>query len=190
MRIVAGRFRGARLAAPAGGAIRPTSDRVREAIFNIIAHGAPGFGLAEARVLDLFSGTGALGLEAISRGAAFCLFIEDDAGARGLIRRNIEALGVTGQTKILRRDATRLGPAGKLQPFDLLFADPPYGRELAGLALAAAAEGGWLAPGALCIIEERAGAALALPAGVTPLDSRVYGDTAVSFMQFRRAANT
>ena len=107
-----------------------------------------------ARVLDLFAGTGALGLEALSRGAAFCMFIEEAAEARGLIRTNVEAFGLTGRTKIFRRDATKLGPAGTVQPFDLVFADPPYGKGLGEQALHSAAEGGWLAPQALCVVEE------------------------------------
>src|SRR5438876_8804733 len=131
MRIVGGQFRGRPLAAPAHEGTRPTSDRVREAIFNILARGTPGFGLAGSRVLDLFAGTGALGLEALSRGAAYCLFVEQEADARALIRRNVEALVLTGVTKIFRRDAAALGPAGRNGGFSLAFLDPPYGHGLA-----------------------------------------------------------
>ena len=134
-------------------------------MFNILAHGIPEFELAGARVLDLFAGTGALGLEALSRGAAFCLFVEQEAEARALIRRNVEALGLTGVTKIFRRDATELGPAGRNGGFALAFLDPPYGQGLAERALASAVEGGWLAPGAITVIEERKGTGVALPAG-------------------------
>ena len=116
MRIVAGKFRGARIEAPKGLATRPTSDRVRQALFNVLEHGAPHVDFEGARVLDLFAGSGALGLEALSRGARFCLFIEEAAAARGAIRRNVEALGLTGVTKIWRRDATKLGEAGTLRP--------------------------------------------------------------------------
>jgi 16S rRNA (guanine966-N2)-methyltransferase len=181
MRIVAGHHRGRQLVAPRSEATRPTSDRVREAVFNILAHGVPGFALDGARVLDLFAGTGALGLEALSRGAAFCLFVEESAEARAAIRRNVEALGLEGVTRIFRRDATALGPAGTTGAFGLAFLDPPYGRGLAERALAAALAGGWLAPGAVVVVEEQAGAPFALPHGFVQLDARVYGDTQVVF---------
>ena len=183
MRIVAGRFRGAALVAPKGSDIRPTSDRVRESLFNILAHGIDGVRLEGARVLDLFAGTGALGLEALSRGAAYVHFVEDDADARGLIRRNIEALGATGVTRIYRRDATKLGDAGTLKPFDLVFADPPYGKGLAERALQSAVGGGWLLPAALAVVEESADAEFALPPGFDLIDQRVYGDTAIRFLR-------
>ncbi len=185
MRIVGGRFRGRSLAAPSGTLTRPTSDRVREALFNILAHGIEDFELEGARVLDLFAGSGALGLEALSRGAAYCVFVEDNADARGAVRENIEALGLTGASKLWRRDATKLGPAAPMQPFQLLFADPPYGKGLGELALKAAAEGGWLSPGAVCVLEERADSAIAAPEAFTSLDMRSYGDTALHF--FRKA---
>ena len=184
MRIVGGQFRGRPLAAPAHEGTRPTSDRVREAIFNILAHGVPEFTLAGARVIDLFAGTGALGIEALSRGAAFCLFVEQEAEARALIRRNVETLGLTGVTKIFRRDATELGPAGRNGGFTLAFLDPPYGQGLAERALAAAADGGWLAPGAIVVIEERKGTAISLPAGFDALDQRTWGDTQALFARF------
>ena len=183
MRIVAGRFRGRRLAEPSNQAIRPTSDRVREAVFNILRHGLPGFELVGARVLDLFVGTGALGFEAISQGAADCLFVEEAAEARGLIRETIGALGLTGRTRIFRRDATALGPAGRLGPFTLAFADPPYGQGLGERALASAIEGGWLAEGAVVVLEERAGALEPAVRGLVELDRRIYGDTKVRFFR-------
>jgi 16S rRNA (guanine966-N2)-methyltransferase len=181
VRIVGGRFRGRPLAAPSDDATRPTSDRVREAIFNILTHGIEGFELEGAKVLDLFAGTGALGLEALSRGASFCLFVEESAEARALIRRNVETLGLTGVTKIFRRDATDLGPAGHRGGHTLVFLDPPYGRGLADLALASARAGGWLAPGAIAVIEERKGVAVALAAGFELLDRRTWGDTEAIF---------
>jgi 16S rRNA (guanine966-N2)-methyltransferase len=184
MRIVGGQFRGRPLAAPAHEGTRPTSDRAREAVFNIIIHAIPGFELAGARVLDLFAGTGALGLEALSRGAAFCLFVEQEAEARALIRRNVEALGLTGVTKIFRRDAADLGPAGRNDGFALAFLDPPYGHGLAERALASAADGKWLAPGAIAVVEERKGTAIALPAGFCALDQRAWGDTQALFARF------
>jgi 16S rRNA (guanine966-N2)-methyltransferase len=140
--------------------------------------------LEGAKVLDLFAGTGALGLEALSRGASFCLFVEEGAEARALIRRNVEALGLTGVTKIFRRDATDLGPAGNRGGATLVFLDPPYGKGLAERALASAARGGWLAPGAVAVIEERKGAALTLPAGFTAIDQRRWGDTEGYFARF------
>jgi 16S rRNA (guanine966-N2)-methyltransferase len=154
---------------------------VREAIFNILTHGIPGCTIPGARVLDLFAGTGALGLEALSRGAGFCLFVEEDAEARALIRKNVEALGLTGVTKIFRRDATDLGPAGRNGGFALVFLDPPYGRGLGERALASAAAGSWLAGGAIAVIEERKGTAVALPDGFAALDQRTWGDTQVLF---------
>ena len=179
MRIVAGKFRGARIEAPKGLATRPTSDRVRQALFNLLAHGAPLLDLEGLRVLDLFAGSGALGLEGLSRGARFALFIEESAEARAAIRRNVEALGLTGATKIWRRVATRLGPAGT-QPFDLIFCDPPYGMGLGERAIAAASEGGWVAPGAVAVLEERAGQTIAWPAPFQEIDRRRYGDTLVA----------
>lgn len=176
MRIVAGRFKGRTLAAPTSDAIRPTSDRLREAIFNVLAH-AYDDPVTGARVLDLFAGTGALSLEAISRGAAFALLVDEGAEARGLIRTNTDALGVGGVTRIFRRDATRLGPAKPLEPFSLVFCDPPYGRGLAEQALTSALDGGWLTADALVLVEEAASANFAYPPGITELERRDYGDT-------------
>jgi 16S rRNA (guanine966-N2)-methyltransferase len=180
MRIVAGKFRGARIEAPKGLATRPTSDRVREALFNVLTHGAPRLELEGVRVLDLFAGSGALGLEGVSRGARFSLFIEESAEARAAIRRNVEALGLTSATKIWRRDATRLGEAGTLQPFDLIFCDPPYGKGLGERALAAAAEGGWIAGRAVAVLEEGADQTIAWPDLFQEIDRRRYGDTAIA----------
>lgn len=181
MRIVGGKFRGHNLATPQGHATRPTSDRTREAAFNILAHGLEGFSIEEARVLDLFAGTGALGLEALSRGARFCQFVDDSASARGLIRRNADALGVIGQCKIWRRDATRLGPASPQPGFDLVFVDPPYSKGLGEKALRSLVDGGWLNSGAVVVLEEAEKAAIADVSGLTLVDHRVYGDTQVRF---------
>lgn len=183
MRIVAGEFRGRALAAPKTQEIRPTTDRTRQAMFNVIAHSWPE-ALGGTRVLDLFAGTGALGIEALSRGAATCLFVDDGAEARGLIRQNTEALSLQGRTKIFRRDAASLGLAGSFGPFDLMFADPPYGRGLGGAALRAAAEGGWLSPGALCIVEEKANGAFDPGAEFSEIDRRAYGETVIRFLTF------
>ncbi len=182
MRIVGGRLRGRGLAAPRTNAIRPTSDRVRESLFNILAHG---YFLPQAgtRVLDLFAGTGALALEALSRGAASAVLVETSVEARGLIRQNIEALGLTGVARILRRDATDLGRAGTMQPFDLVFCDPPYGKALGEAALASAAAGGWLKPGALCALEETVDAEIGLPPGFEVLERREVGVSQLAFVQ-------
>ena len=177
MRIVGGRFRGRALAAPKHEGLRPTADRVRESLFNILVHGVDRFTLEGARCIDLFAGTGALGLEALSRGAGFCLFVEESPEARALIRDNIEALQLTGETRIFRRDATDLGPVGTLAPFTLAFLDPPYAKGLAERALESLAEGGWLLPGAIAVIEERADSGLALPPGFVEIDRRTWGDT-------------
>lgn len=184
MRIVAGRFGGRTLRAPATRDIRPTSDRLRESVFNMLAHSFddPCDG---ARVIDLFAGTGALGLEALSRGARFSLFVDDGSEARALLRANVEALSVGGVTRIFRRDATKLGDAPPGDKFTLAFLDPPYGRDLAPRALRALATGDWLAPGTLCVIEEAADASLDLPASFEAVDKRTYGDTQIVFARFK-----
>ncbi len=178
MRIVGGEFRGRRLVAPANSATRPTSDRAREALFNKLQH-AHGDPVRDARVLDLFAGTGALGLEALSRGARFCLFVDIDADARANIRENIEALALQGRTKIFRRDGTRLGGIGTMAPFDLVFIDPPYNKGLAERALGSLRDGGWLNSGALCVVEEDAGARFAPPMGFRSADQMKQGNSAL-----------
>lgn len=184
MRIVGGSFKGRALKGPAADsrAIRPTSDRLREAVFNVLAH-AYGDPCEGARVLDLFAGTGALGVEAMSRGAKICLFVDEGAEARACLRENVEAFGLGGQTKIFRRDATKLGPVVTQGPFDLVFCDPPYGRGLGERALASAREGGWLAPGALVMLEEATEAEIAPLAGFEQLERRDYSDTQVRLLR-------
>ncbi|HUF56814.1 MAG TPA: RsmD family RNA methyltransferase [Thermohalobaculum sp.] len=191
MRIVGGRFRGARLAAPGaagGGAahLRPTSDRTREAVFNMLAHGGHGDPPPPEgrRVLDLFAGTGALGLEALSRGALRAVFVDDLARARALIRQNVETLGVIAETKIWRRDATRLGPC-RGAPFDLVFADPPYHGDLGARALDSARAGGWLAPGALVVLETAPEDPLPDGGWLEVLDRRRYGEAQVTIARVR-----
>jgi 16S rRNA (guanine966-N2)-methyltransferase len=182
MRIVGGTWRGRGLIAPEGVNVRPTTDRVREAIFNILDHSDPG--LDGARVLDLFAGSGALGLEAASRGARAVLFVETDPDARGAIRTNIEVLGATGMTRIFKRDATTLGPMlpDKGGPFDLVFLDPPYGKGLGAAALDCARAGGWLADDVRIIYE--CGADETPDTGALKLeDMRRYGDTKVLFLR-------
>jgi 16S rRNA (guanine966-N2)-methyltransferase len=181
MRIVGGRLGGRTLAGPKSQAIRPTGDRLRESLFNILAHGH-GDPVAGARVLDLFAGTGALGLEAMSRGARFALFVDDGAEARALMRQNVEALGLGGVTRIFRRDATKLGAAHPVAPFSLAFLDPPYRHGLAERALASLRAGGWLAPDALAVVEEAADAAFQAPEGFAEIDRRRYDDTEFTFL--------
>ena len=183
MRVVGGRFRGRTLAGPKSDAIRPTSDRLRETIFNVLAHGY-GDPVEGARVIDLFAGTGAMGIEALSRGAAFCVFVDEGAQARGLIRENVEALGLGGATRLFRRDATRMGAAGQNPPASLVFCDPPYGRDLAPRALKSCADGGWLSPGAVVVLEEAQGAGVALPDSFEELERRDYGETKVLFARY------
>ena len=183
MRVVGGRFRGRTLSAPKSQAIRPTADRLRESLVNILMH-AYDDPITDARVLDLFAGTGALGIEAMSRGAAFTLFVDDGAEARALLRGNTETLGLGGSTKIYRRDATKMGPA-EMSPFSLAFLDPPYGRGLAEKALASTREGGWLAPEALVVVEEAADAGFKPPEGFEELERRDYDDTQFTFLRLR-----
>lgn len=182
MRIVGGRLRGRALATPRSDSIRPTSDRLRERVFNILAHGHDD-AVTGARVLDLFAGTGAMGIEALSRGAAFALFVDDGAEARALLRDNVETLGLGGITRIFRRDATHLGRATPNEPFSLVFCDPPYGQGLAERALRSCLEGGWFAAGALVVVEEARAAPLTWPDGLTELDRRDQGVTRLLIAQ-------
>ena len=184
MRIVGGRLRGRALAAPKSQAIRPTADRLRESLFNVLAH-AYGDPVSDARVLDLFAGTGALALEALSRGARFALLVDNAAEARALMRDNVTALGVGGAARIFRRDATALGEARPIEPFGLAFLDPPYGQGLAERALAAARAGGWLLPDALVVVEEAADAGFAAPDSFAELERRRYDDTELVILRAR-----
>lgn len=184
MRIVGGQFKGRAIAAPEGRDTRPTGDRAREAVFNILSHADWSPGVEGRRVLDLFAGSGALGLEAVSRGATFALFVETDASARGAIRDNIETLGLFGVTRIHRRDGTDLGakPAGLGEPFDLVFLDPPYAKGLGEKALSRLASGGWITPDAIAVFECGADETPATP-GFELLDERLYGAAKVLFLK-------
>ena len=178
MRIVGGRLKGRALTTPASRAIRPTSERLRESIFDILEHRFPGL-IEGARVVDLFAGTGALAIEALSRGARFALLIDNGVEARALLRANVEALALGGVTRIWRADATSIGAAPAGGPFALAFLDPPYGQGLAEPALASLVAGGWLEPDALLVVEEDARAGVAAPTGLVRVDERVYGDTKI-----------
>lgn len=186
VRIVGGKFRGRALATPLTNAIRPTTDRTRESLFNILAHGVD-IKLDGARVLDLFAGTGALGIEALSRGARQAVFVEESAEGRGLLRQNIEAFGLQGNCKVLRRDATQLGMAGTMEPFDLVFADPPYGKKLGEKAFLSALQGGWLNPDAVLVLEEVADAVVELDEQFVVIEERHYGGTTLRLIKLRTA---
>ena len=185
MRIVAGALKGRTLVAPDGQGTRPTSDRARQAVFNVLEHAAWAEPLAGARVLDLFAGSGALGFEAISRGAAFCLFVETDDAARGAIRENVDALSLFGQTRVHRRSATDLGvrPSSAGEPFDIAFLDPPYGKGLGEQALARLIEEKWLKPGAAVVFERGSGEPEIATPGYERLDARDYGAARVLFLR-------
>jgi 16S rRNA (guanine966-N2)-methyltransferase len=183
MRVVGGRLKGRNIASPSSREIRPTQDRLRESVFNILMH-AYGNPMLDARVLDLFAGTGALGIEAVSRGAKFALFVDNGAEARALLRNNVEALGLGGVTKVYRRDAGDLGPAHPVEPFALVFCDPPYRMALAEKALTSLRDGGWLLPDALVVVEEHKAAGFVAPEGFEELERRAYDDTEFTFLKF------
>lgn len=187
MRIVGGEFRGRALAAPKTNTIRPTVDRTRESLFNILSHAYPE-SLDGTRVLDVFAGTGAVGLEALSRGCKIALFVENGVEGRGLLWENIDSFGLHGRARILRRDATKLGPVNNIEPFDLFFADPPYGNGFGEKAFDAAHEGGWLAKDALCILEERADVEPVVNAVFKLIEIRTFGDTRMHFYRYSPAA--
>ncbi|MFM7083737.1 MAG: 16S rRNA (guanine(966)-N(2))-methyltransferase RsmD [Hyphomicrobium sp.] len=185
MRIVGGRYRGRTISGPEHEGLRPTSDKVRESIFNILIHRILEKPFDTFRVIDLFSGTGALGLEAISRGAAFCLFVDHDVSSRALLRNNIEAFSLTGITRIFRRDALDLGPIGTMGKFDLVFMDPPYKKGLGELALSSLEKGDWLNHSAIIVWEEHALANITWPKSFKEVDRRTWGDTQVAFGCFQ-----
>ncbi|WP_425410283.1 16S rRNA (guanine(966)-N(2))-methyltransferase RsmD [Hyphococcus sp.] len=188
MRIIGGKFRGRGIIAPKGRSARPTTDRTREALFNIL-EARDDITLEGARIIDLFAGSGALGLEAMSRGGAWCLFVETDAAARAAVRDNIEALSLFGVTRIHRRSATDLGakPAGAGPPSTLAFLDPPYRKGLAEPAMRMLAGGGWLAAGALAVVEQAKDELPARVDGFIETDRRNYGDTQIGIYVFSEA---
>ncbi|WDI32534.1 16S rRNA (guanine(966)-N(2))-methyltransferase RsmD [Hyphococcus flavus] len=187
MRIIGGKFKGRSIIAPKGMTSRPTTDRTREALFNILSS-RDDVDFEGARIIDLFAGSGALGLEAMSRGGAWCLFVETDAAARGAIRDNIEALSLFGVTRLHRRSATDLGakPANVGPPFTLAFLDPPYRKGLYEPALKNLKDGGWLQPGAIAIVEQAKDETPPSADGFIEVDRRIYGDTQVGIYRFER----
>ena len=189
MRIVSGRWKGKALAAPSGDATRPTSDRARQAVFNILEHAPWSPGFSGANVLDLFAGTGALGLEALSRGAAQCLFVDTDPAARAAMASNIEACSAQGITRVWKRDATDLGvmPASANGPFDLVFLDPPYAKGYDLAALKGLAQG-WLHAGSLVVLERGRGELALASAGYEVVDSRNYGAADVFFLRWSKTS--
>ena len=178
MRIIAGKFRSKKLNSPKSDDIRPTIDRVRQAIFNILSSRLNN-DFSDLRVLDLFAGTGAFGIEALSRGANYVCFVDNGLEARGIIRAHIERFGIAGEAKLLKLNALNLGEADKFEAFNLVFIDPPYGKNLGGKALLNAYQNGWIAKGAIIVLEEKAGVEVDLPDGFELLDRRKYGGTEV-----------
>lgn len=190
MRIVAGSLKGRAIVAPEGQGTRPTSDRARQAIFNVLEHAAWGEPLEGMRVIDLYAGSGALGFEAISRGAAFGLFVEIDDEARGAIRENADAYGLMGRTRVHRRSAIDLGarPGPVAEAFDLAFLDPPYGKGLGEQTLVKLLDGLWLKPGALVVFERGSDEPEIDTPGYQRLDARDYGAARVLFLRASPAA--
>lgn len=186
MRIIGGKFSGRKIIAPKGMTARPTADRTRESLFNIL-NAREDIEFDGTRIIDLFAGSGALGLEAMSRGGAFCLFVETDASARGAIRDNVEALGLFGQTRIHRRSATSLGPkpANDGAPFNLAFLDPPYGKSLAAPAMQELIDGGWLAPGAVIIVEQGKDEPPVTVSDLKEIDRRTYGAAQIGLFAYQ-----
>lgn len=186
MRIVAGRHRGRRLSAPPGSVVRPTADRVRASIFNVLVHGRAGLALDGAVVLDVFAGTGAFGLEALSRGARHATFIDNDGSALAALRKNVAALGEAERAALLRLDATAAAPPplAARAPADVVFLDAPYQSGASAPALAGLARRGWIAAGARCVVELGRGEPFAPPAGFTLIDERAWGRTRVAFLEY------
>lgn len=185
MRIVGGALKGRTIGAPKGRDVRPTSDRARESIFNILTNGKPATDLQGAMVLDVFAGTGALGLEAVSRGAATALFIDNGGPSLALVKDNAVALGLVKQCQTLKLDAARLGPPPRMlkQAADVAFLDPPYEQGLATPALIALSRYNWIKPGATVVVETESSEPFDVPSGYTLIDQRTYGAALVSFLE-------
>ncbi len=185
MRIVGGKFKGRHLTTPDGQNTRPTSDRAREAIFNVLAHAEWAPDLDGARVMDVFAGSGALGFEAMSRGAAFCLFVETDDAARGAIRDNVEAFSLFGTTRVHRRDATQLGtrPGSQAETFNLVFLDPPYRKGLGEKALETLISGNWLSSAAVVVFERAVDEDDFATEVWDKINTKIYGAAQVLFLK-------
>ena len=183
MRIVGGKFKGRRLCAPSSNLIRPTSDKTRESLFNILEH-QYGYIFDSGNMLDLFAGSGAVGFEALSRGMEFVLFVDKSIEARTLIRKNIELMDLFGCTKLFKRDATNLGQNIKFPPFNFIFADPPYNRSMADKAILVAANYGWLKHQALIVIEEQVGCEIKLDDRFLCLETRLFGETQLHIYEY------
>ncbi len=184
MRIAAGELRGRPIRTPDGADVRPTSDRARQAIFNILEHAPWSDGLEARRVIDVFAGSGAMGLEALSRGAGFCLFVDLADPSLAAVRANVTTFGLETRARMLRQDATRMARRPEADaPFDIAFLDPPYGKDLAGPALMALRNGGWLAEGAVAVLEQGSGETPVELPGFEALDQRRYGAARVSFLR-------
>ena len=182
MRIIAGQFRGKKLKSPPSADIRPTIDRVRQSIFNILSSNFS-HDFAGKNVLDLFAGTGAMGIEAMSRGAEFVCFVDSKVEARSLIRFHIEDFGIAGKAKLLKRDACNLGKMDRFEKFNLIFIDPPYGNNLGEKALKNALENEWVAEGAIIVLEEKAGLEIEFPKSLELFDKRKYGNSEIYFLR-------
>lgn len=185
MRIISGTYKGRLLSSPVSMNIRPTSDRVRESIFNILSHTAD-FEIAGSRVLDLFAGTGSLGIEALSRGASFAFFIESSGEGRALLRSNIESLNLGGCVKLSKRDATRLGSLNRGASYNLVFADPPYGHGLGERSLIECSQQGWLSPNAMIVLEERSDVIVNLPSSFIFVKHHKFSDTTIFFYRYSK----
>ncbi|MEN2494384.1 MAG: Ribosomal RNA small subunit methyltransferase D [Hyphomicrobiaceae bacterium hypho_1] len=185
MRIIGGTYRGYSLVSPNDYSVRPTSDKVRGSVFDILENGNTKFNFNGNYVLDLFAGTGALGLEALSRGAKFCSFVENKKSSQILIQKNITKLNIAHATSILKLDATCLGLAKNTAQFNIAFIDAPYGNALSTLALTSAINGGWLDNNAIIVIEEKLDNNVILPAKVTVYDHRFYGKTQIIISRYK-----
>lgn len=179
MRIVGGRQRGTKLFTPEGSDTRPTTDRARESLFNVLAHGKNSISLDGARVADVFAGTGAVGLEALSRGAAHCSFVENGRPALKVLEANIRKCRAEAQAQVMRADGLTPPPA---QPFDLVFVDPPYHKDYGSQSLAALVQAGWVAPGGMAVVQIHPRETLVIPEGIEKLDERKYGSTLFHFL--------
>jgi 16S rRNA (guanine966-N2)-methyltransferase len=186
LRIIAGKYRGRKIETKENAKIRPTGAKARGAMFNILMHGefrgAEHSPLIDRRVVDVFCGTGALGLEALSRGAAHVTFVDQSAESISLVRANVSHMGETGNAQFIRTDSTSL-PRAHLE-CSLAFLDPPYGSGLAAKSLKSLDKNGWLKPGAIAVVETGAKEKFEAPEAYTLFDERKYGNTRIVFLRY------